>query len=200
MKKRTLFLLIAFLFVLLGVASIYLFFRIKQNAPDYYDESLSNVGKTYIDSLPGDPIIKNISTNGRIVYDVQGYFVEEPKMQGKLFSGKLVIKDDELKREINTLIGTTYGQIVYGIYENSFDGLVTWKATSTEVVTKVIKPNVPVLVRVELEITEDRSRKEYVKEREEVMDTLIHEFQAGEFSYEIPADFVLVATGLAVIK
>lgn len=200
MKKRTFFLLIAFLFVLLAIASIYLFLRIKQSAPDYYDESLSNVGKTNINPLPGDPIIKNISTNGRVVYNIQGYFVEEPKMQGKLFSGKLVVKGDELKRAIDTLIGTTHGQIIYGSYENSFDGLVTWKATSTEIVTKLIKPNVPVLVRVELEITEDRSRKEYVMEREEVMDTLIHEFQAGEFSYEIPADFILVATGLAVIK
>jgi len=201
MSKKSLFLLIILLFILLFVASVYLFIQVRQRSPDYYDESLENVGKTFINQLPGDPIVKRIiADNGGVIYNIEGKFSKKLEKQGVLLSGKFVIKDDPLKREIYVLIGAADGNVSYGIYDGSFNDSSIWKAIPNDVVAELINPGTQVLIRVELQLAEEREVRKYIKEKEEIMDAIIRDFQIGEFTYKIPADFMLVATGIAVVK
>jgi hypothetical protein len=201
MSKKSLFLLIIPLFILLFVASVYLFIQVRQRSPDYYDESLENVGKTFINQLPGDPIVKRIvADNEGIIYNIEGKFSKKLEKQGVLLSGKFIIKDDPLEREINVLIGAADGNVSYGIYDGSFNDSSTWKVASNDVVAELISPGTQVLIRVELQLAEERQVRKYIKEQEEIMDAIIRDFQIGEFTYKIPADFTLVAMGIAVVK
>ena len=201
MSKKSLFLLIILLFILLFVASVYLFIQVRQRSPDYYDESLENVGKTFINQLPGDPIVKRIvADNEGVIYNIEGKFSKKLEKQGVLLSGKFIIKDDPLEREISVLIGAADGNVSYGIYDGSFNDSSTWKVASNDVVAELINPGTQVLIRVELQLAEERQVKEYIKEKEEILDAIIRDFQIGEFTYKIPADFMLVATGIAVVK
>jgi len=201
MSKKSLFLLIILLFILLFVASVYLFIQVRQRSPDYYDESLENVGKTFINQLPGDPIVKRIiADNGGVIYNIEGKFSEKLEKQGVLLSGKFIIKGDPLKREINVLIGAADGNVSYGIYDGSFNDSSTWKVAPNDVVVELINPGTQVLIRVELQLAEERQVREYIKEQEEIMDAIIRDFQIGEFTYKIPADFTLVSMGIAVVK
>jgi hypothetical protein len=201
MNRKNLFLLIILLFVLLFVASVYLFIQVRQRSPDYYDESLENVGKTFINQLPGDPIVKRIiADNGGVIYNIEGKFSKKLEKQGVFLSGKFIIKDDPLEREINVLIGAADGNVSYGTYDGSFNDSSTWKVAPNDMVAELINPGTQVLIRVELQLTEERQVKEYIKEKEEILDAIIREFQIGEFTYKIPADFTLVAMGIAVVK
>ena len=201
MSKKRFFLLIILLFILLFAVSVYLFIQIKQRSPDYYDESLENVGKTFINQLPGDPIVKRIvADNEGVIYNIEGKFSKKLEKQGVLLSGKFIIKDDPLEREISVLIGAADGNVSYGIYDGSFNDSSTWKVASNDVVAELINPGTQVLIRVELQLAEERQVKEYIKEKEEILDAIIRDFQIGEFTYKIPADFMLVATGIAVVK
>ena len=201
MNKKNLFLLLSFLLLVLTVSTVFLFYRIKQKSPEYEDKSLVDIGANQIKALPGDPITKSIGINKeRIVYYIQGNFAAKPEMQEPLMSGKVGIKGDPLKREIDVLIGAMDGNLTYGLYDESFQGSVTWTATSTKIIQKLMEPNTPVLIKIDLEITENADIKKYVKERESVLDTLIGEFQSNKFAYELPIDFILITPALAVIK
>jgi len=201
MNKRKIFVLVGFLFLLLAALSVYLFILLKGKPTPSEKQALEEVGKTLFAPRPDVPITKTITTEkDGIVYELEGKFTGKLEKSDKLLTGTFVLKNDPLERRIRVFVGRINGNTLFGTYDGSFNDESTWKSTSSDIVLELVKVGEPVRIRINLPLNDNLGLKKYTKEREDVLDTLIREFQIDEFSYEIPADFVLVADRLGVIR
>jgi hypothetical protein len=169
---------------------------------DNKNETIEIIGEDYLNSLPGDPIEKRNISGGGASYQIEGSFVEKLEKKNELLTGQFVIKGDVLEREIKVFLGYINGTVAYGTYEDTFDSESKWKLISSDLVTELIGPGEPVVIRYVLQpnANDDIKINKYMKSMEEVMDALIYDFQRKEFLLELPENFIITSSHIGVIK
>ena len=97
------------------------------------------------------------------------------------------------------LMGSLDGHLTQGIYKGSIQGDSTWSlAESTEFAKKYAKQlkGSPVSLTV---IFPDR-RNESIAGTVKVLDILIDEYHANQFTNTLPSDFVLIAMRVGIVE
>lgn len=157
---------------------------------------------TEVESNTGNPIQKQIADqrNG-LLYFIQGSFTGEiKKIEGRedaAYEGEFVVDGDPLDRPIRIAYLNT---LFLGTYEGSFDKDSTWKQINAADLNDELVLGENVLLQVDYQFVRDQEPPEYVLNTQEVMDTLIKEFNSRDYSYEIPRDFFLVGQGVGVVR
>ena len=157
-----------------------------------------------VGSVSGNPIHKGIyPEKDGFMYELMGSFnglVVLEDRKDKAIQGKFIIKDDPLKREINIIIGEVSGQVNLGTYKESFNSDSTWKVITTEEAYDLIKGVKEVKLRAIYSYKGSQEVPDYAKEVQNVIDTLIKEFNVKLFTFNIPENFTLSVIGVGIIR
>ena len=158
-----------------------------------------------VGSVSGNPIHKGIyPEKDGFIYELIGNFADTPELLeergDKAIRGKVIVKDDPLKREINIIIGEVSGQVNLGTYKESFNSDSTWKVITTKEAYDLIKEVKEVKLRAIYSYKGSPEVPDYAREVQNVMDTLIKEFNVKLFTFNIPENFILSVIGVGIIR
>ena len=156
-----------------------------------------------IKSNDNNPIEKHINPYKKeVVYEIKGNMVGKlEKQKSNLLKGKMVIKNDPLKREWELLTGYSgSGGAYLGIYEGGFDNRSVWKKEPTEKVIEMIKDGEEIIISVKLSYEGEGRTKSIFKGKEQFWDGLINEFNENEFKIKPRKGMVIYASQLGVIR
>lgn len=205
-KKLTVVLGLLFLLVMVVLAILLLRYRILTSTlpgPLLDGKVHDTVGQRVITQSYGEPILKIfLSDSEGINYRVRGAFTALNKNEeDNLISGEFVVEDDPLNRELSVIVGMANGNVMFVEYDGSFDS--DWHAEEVLSEDVVGKVTIGELVELKFKMPFSRSNSssvnEYIKEREDLMDTIIFEFQTGEFEKEMP-DIKFYSESLGVVR
>lgn len=201
MTKRLPRLLVVFIIVL-GAIGVYMIFRLRlfgESTPLLTEESQIKEAVRQ----PGNPIRKAVKPDGsKVKYDILGSFVGEIQPSGRVldnaYIGEFAVKGDPLNRRIPVILGRDTEKVSFGIYEGEFVGKSRWRSISADEVKQELKSGETVQIIINYSIPKLSNR---LSETQVVLDTLMSEFNSGQFSYEIPGDISpLDIFGVAVVR
>ena len=200
--KKWMVVVISVIFVTLLTIAAILLFKLNPRKLPPAKEGSKKANVNVVFNQPANPIKKSIlKDNGGIDYQIFGKFDGEiEKIEGRkdnAYGGKFVIDGDPLSRQISVMF---FGYPVFGRYQGSFQGNSNWKAYSLEDLKKELKPDEKVLLTAEYYLDNSGEVPDYVAQAQEVMDTLINEFNVNKFGYSIPSGFQLIGRGVGVVR
>ena len=198
MKNNKLAWLILVLLLGLIFLGIYLFVVLRIKSPT--EELPEPLERPVIKVEANDPIRKGIlAEKDGIAYDIEGHFTEKLVAEFDLLVGNFIIKGDPRKTEIKTYIGNLQGETLFGTYAESFERGSNWTFKPSGEVAEEIKPEETVIIKFRL-VGEGGVGKEYIERTEKIMDTIIRDFQSGEYVYDIPADLLILSERIGIIR
>jgi hypothetical protein len=198
MKKNKLTWFIITIFIILSALGIYFIVALRIKSPT--EELPGPLEHPVIKVEANDPIRKGIlAEKDGMAYDIEGHFTEKLKKENELLVGNFIIQGDPRNTEIKTYIGNLREETLLGIYEESFEGASTWTFKASSQVAEEIKEGETVIIKFEI-IDESGAGRDYIERTEKIMDTIIRDFQSGEYVYDIPVDLLILSGRIGVIR
>ena len=131
--------------------------------------------------IPNSPVSHETLSDGGILYFIDGSFVELLKKEGRLW-GIFIIRNDPQQRKIRVLFALVGGKIAVGRPSVAGSNAITWKNESLETFMQIVKPQIPILLRVYIS---PQNRTEYEQEEQRILESVIGGY------WSIPEDFIL---------
>src|SRR3989344_5657409 len=151
--KRILFILLVIILISLATIGGFLAYRFisSKQADRGVPKEIPGLNQE-VSSVSGNPIYKGFyPERDGFMYELIGSFADTPVLLGdrgdKAIQGKIIVKDDPLKREINIIIGEGSGQVNLGTYKESLYSDSTWQVVSTQEAYDQIKEEKEVKLR-----------------------------------------------------
>jgi len=205
MKKILLYGLLVILLVLIGTASFFTFSELKRQQVD--KKSVSNIDTqiTNLVSKQGNPMSKLVAENKQgFLYEIYGHFVEKPIIPkgraDKVLLGDFIIEGDPMERRIPVYLGLASGQVLLGIFKDSFESQSNWKAVAIENFLEQLLPDEKVKLVADYSYEGGGKTPDYIFQAQEILDTLSKEFSSNKFVFQIPQGFYLIGTGVGIVR
>lgn len=195
-KKTSFYILLVFCLLSLVAAAYFSFMLWSRSNQKTNIVTTPKVGK------PEDSITKEIiSDNQGFIYYVNGTFPNGLQKYGSgiLLRGEFFVKGFSSSRGIPVYVGTLNGNTLLGSYTGSFQGSVTWAGVPTDTLKDIIKPNLPVNLKVMRTLTGDVPNDSYVNDVQSLFDNISNTMKNGT-GYEIPISFNLPVSALGIVK
>jgi len=147
------------------------------------------------------PINKTMRGSGEYVtYVLVGELVDPFIQNGPLLEGQMVLRDDPAKRQFKIQVGDLDGNVLFGEYSESFDSGVTYSIVPAEQVIEVVQPGMPIKLTAIVFVDKYGEGDDFEKELEASLDALRLDWEAGEYSYELPPQMVPYGSKLGVVR
>jgi len=177
----------------------------KKDKQEEIKEEKDNLEIEIFHSKQEDSIRKQIfeeKGKGEVNYIIKAVITELKKNeQNKLLTGKIIIENDPLEREIRFFAGSETGKMFLGIYEDFSSENSSWKSVSNEEILKKVQLGEVIRILVEVPFDKNSNNKlYYLRKHEAFFDTLIKEFISNKFEYEIPENFPIYFYKLGIVR
>jgi hypothetical protein len=193
---------IIFLTIILLVCSgflIYLYFQSQQ-----LSQKVSDVDKKtkQIVNFPGNPIKKSILENkDGIIYRINGQLVNKPVSRPDgAYNAKMIIKGDEMQRQIPIVMGLGSRQIFLEKYSKSPDVKATWNLVPVADAVAEVKPNEDMVFDIRLYVPVKGEDSSYFENIQAILDEVASEFNRNSYTLKLPIDFALVIEKIEITR
>jgi hypothetical protein len=196
-KKVTFFVVLGF-FLLSLMAAGYFLYRLWVGMRQ---EKATVTTPTSKVNLQSDSIVKEtLLNNGGFIYEIQGSFANSLEKFGNspLLRGEFVVKGDPSNQKIHVYLGSISGYCFLGTYSGSFNGGSTWSRVPTVTIPKIIKPGVPVKLKLTYSFTGEAGKGAF-NDLQNILDDYSKAINNGR-EYKIPVDFNLSTESFGIIK
>lgn len=176
-------------------------FLVSISALSYFTYKLYTTPKTKkptplvkITNIEGNSITKNITVDNKVVYEVEGSFTKSPEkyVNGPLYKGDFVVKNDILKQTIPTFLGTIDGLVIMGNYDTSFKGDSSWQSIPLSEFVPKITSGLPIKLRITY-------TQEAIGNNQQIYDAFADAI-IKQAKFTIPLDFYLSTESVGIIK